>query len=213
MVPAPVDEPSSSFTKTASSGSPPPTAGRPAARRGLELLEQVGDRHRQAYVEGLYALMLAEQADIAGAEKILRTIVDEFVARGDWRLRAIYLSTMAFFRAKRGDHPAARKLLQASDKLALKQSDPTAKGVLAVFAAGVDLLLSTDPEAVNAARAVLAGVDKPRPDPDDTGETKPPLTLISSEVRTALRILSANGTQIGKTARRASRPAIPRGSK
>ena len=161
-------------------------------KRGLELLAQVGDRHRGAYVEGLLAGMHAEVGELEEAERLLRGIIDEFVARGDWRLRAMYLCTLAFLRSLRGDRPAADHLLNASRKLAGQQSDPSALGVLDVFAAGVDLLLG-DPGQRALAEDVLAAVSAPRPADEDHPDGRPPLTLISSEVRTALRILRANG--------------------
>lgn len=163
-------------------------------RRGLELLETVGDSHRKAYVEALYGWMLAETAELSGAEALLKGVVDEFVARGDWRLRAMYLATLAFIRACDGDVSTAHRLLGVAEKLASRQSDPIAAGTISVFRAGVLLAdaESTGQQTDEAAK-ILSGVRAPRP-ADDTHPTgKPPLVQLSSEVRTALRILAANG--------------------
>jgi len=166
-------------------------------RRGLELLGQVGDSHRRAYVEALYAWMLAETRDLEGAEHRLRTVVDEFVARGDWRLRAMYLATLAFILTVRGKGAAAGRLLKMADKLATGQSDPIAAGAIAVFRAGI-LLARARVTAADRAKAegILRDVRKARPADDAHPKGKPALTRLSSEVRTAMRILAANGVAL-----------------
>ncbi len=162
--------------------------------RGLRLLAGVGDRHRRSYVDGLRAQLLAEQSRLDQAEEVLRAIMDEFVGRGDWRLRSMYLATVAFIRAVRGDQDTAKRLIGMSEKLAGQQSDPSPRGVLKVFAAGVVLLDSASSAAIRTgARRDLQGVQVRGPASPAHPDGVPPLTWLSSEVRTALRILSANG--------------------
>jgi len=169
-------------------------------RRGLDLLEQVGDHHRRAYVEGLYAWFLLETTELDAAEALLVGIVDRFVARLDWRLRAMFLATLAFIRALAGKGKGCRRLLTEAGRLAPAQSDASADGVLAVFRAGSETLLAKSTTARERVRkraaAELAAVSAPRSPDEQHPDGRPALTDISSEVRTALRILAANGVEV-----------------
>jgi len=171
--------------------------GRLHFRRGLDLLEQVGDKHRRAYIEGLYAWLLLETGEQDAAETLLVGIVDRFVARLDWRLRAMFLATLAYIRARSGKAKTSRRLLAEAGRLAPAQSDASADGVLAVFSEGVAWhLAGSDAEHSKLKRSIgeaLAQVSALRTPDEHHPEGRPALTDISSEVRTALRILLANG--------------------
>ena len=160
-------------------------------RRGLDLLEEVGDGHRAAYVKGLYAWFLLETDEMDAAAALLEAIVAEFVAKGDWRLRAMFMATLGYIHAVRGDRTGALSALGRAAVLARRQSDPTAEGVLVVFRAGAELAFAAaDPAAHDQARRDLLSVQRPHSGVSGPSAARKPLIEMSSEVRTALRIVA-----------------------
>jgi len=172
-------------------------------QRSIDLLDKVGFRHRKVYVEGLRAwffLECGERRDLARVKETFERIVDHFVDKGDWRWRSMFLATLALIASRTGDDRRAKVLLDESRRLADGQHDPAAGGVYEVFAAGVELIQAdsaakpaTTQRLRKSAAHRLDSVRLPRDGHTMGGGTKPPLTEMCCEVRTALRIVEAMG--------------------